>query len=151
MSTHIDHENVENMHDRDLSSAISHLGDLISKLAKDLGTLVTLQKELLKAELKESTSIIARQSVMLAIGGVLGLFALMTLTLAILFFIAMALPWAPLLNLGVAAAIVFVVYAVIGGLLVMMGIKKLNADNLKPDRSIKEIKRDSEMVKELKN
>ncbi len=49
---------------------------------------------------------------------------------------------------ALAALIVGVIFAVIGGLLLKNGLSKLDADNLAPSRTVRQVKRDGEMIRD---
>lgn len=136
---------------RDMNDVIHYLSELFSKLSSDAGNLINLQIELLKAELRESTTLVARNSVLIVAGAVVGGIAFAVITLAIIGFIAAAFPMEILMAWAVAALIVGVVYALIAGGLVFAGMKSLKSRNMAPTRSIDEIKRDKQWVKEIKN
>ncbi len=138
--------------DRDMGDVFSYLGELFSKLSSDAGNLITLQMELLKAEVRESATVMIKNSVLITLGAVVGMLSFAIITLALTGFIAAALhiqedpmAWA------VAALIVGVVYALIAGGLVFAGLKHLKGRKLAPERTIEEIKRDKEWVKEIKS
>lgn len=138
--------------DRDMSDVIHYLGELFSKLSSDAGNLINLQIELLKAELRESTTVLARNSVLIVAGAMVGAIAFAVITLAIIGFVAAVLPITEdIMAWAVAALIVGLVYSLIAGGLVLAGIKSLKSRNMKPERSIEEIKRDKEWVKEIKS
>lgn len=137
---------------REVRDVFGYLGELFSKLSTDAGNLINLQVELLKAELRESTAIMARNSVLILAGAVVGAITLAVITLAIIGFIATALPFeSDIMAWAVSALIVGVVYALIAGGLVFAGIKNFKERNMAPTRSIEEIKRDKEWVKEIKS
>jgi hypothetical protein len=137
--------------DRNIGDVFSYLGELFGKLTSDFGELFSLHVDLLKAEAKESAKVLARDSAMLIVAAVLGWFAFTAVTLALIAVIAAYLPMeSQLLAFAAGAAIVGVVYLVIAGGLAFAGIKHLQERSLAPDRTIHEIKRDKEAVKEIR-
>lgn len=144
-------ERIHLKEDRSISDVFSYLGDLFSRLTSDLGELFSLHMDLLKAEVRDTAKTLARDSAMIIAAAVLGWFAFAGITLALIAFVSHLLPIEAVhLSLGTGAAIVGVLYAVIAGALAMAGIKHLQKASLAPDRTIHEIKRDKEAVKELK-
>lgn len=136
--------------DRSLNDVFTYLGDLFSKLTGNLGELLTLHKDLLKAEVQDATKRIARDGAMLAVGAVLGVFTLSVFTLALIAVISGVLPIDNLFYaLAAGSAIVGVLYAAVAGILVMMGLKNLKKGSLTPDRTLYEVQRDKQAVKEL--
>lgn len=143
-------ERIHIKEDRSISDVFSYLGELFGRLTSDLGELFSLHMDLLKAEVRDTAKTVARDSAMLIAAAVIGWFALGGITLALIAFISHLLPIEAVhLSLATGAAIVGVLYAIIAGGLAMAGIKHLQKANLAPDRTIQEIKRDKEAVKEL--
>jgi hypothetical protein len=137
--------------DHSMKDVVAYLGELFSRLTSDLGELFSLHMDLLKAEARDSVKTLARDSALMITGAVLGLFAFWGLTLALMALIAGLLPIEnALLAFAAGTAIVGVLYAIIAGALVMAGIKHLQKRSLAPDRTIQEIKRDKEAVKEIR-
>lgn len=137
---------------RDMSDVFHYLGELFSKLSSDAGNLINLQIELLKAELRESATVVARNSILLMAGGVVGILAVAVITFAIIGFVASMLPITDnIMAWAVAALIVGVLYALVAGGLAFAGLKSFKNRNIAPERSIEEMKRDKEWVKEIKS
>jgi hypothetical protein len=116
-----------------------------------VGNLVTLRIDLLKVELRDSTKTFARDSAMMVAGAVIGLFAFGALTAALVAFMATVLPLTAGKAVAASALIVGVAYAIIAGLLVFLGIRHLKKRGVKPERSIEEIRRDKEWMKEIRH
>jgi hypothetical protein len=133
-----------------MSDSFSRLSDLIKTLSQDLGNLVTLQIELLKAETKDSAKTLARDSALLIAGAVLAYIAFCVITLAIIGFIAAALPMDLLMAVAVSSVIVGVAYALLAGGLAWAGINHLKKRGVAPERTIEEIRRDKEWVKDIR-
>jgi len=132
------------------SDTFGFLSDRISKLSTDLGNLVSLRVDLLKAEARDGAKTLARDSALVIAGGIFGMAAFAALTLSIIAFVASALNMETFMSWAVGALIVFAAYAVIAGVLVMLGIKHLQKQGIKPERSIAEVRRDKEWVREMK-
>ncbi len=95
------------------------LGDLFGDVTRDLSTLVRQEVELAKAEVRESGTRAGKGVGLLAGAGVGGFLALL--------FLSLALWWAVglLIGYGWSALVVAVVWAVIGGILAMIGRREL--------------------------
>lgn len=119
------------------------LGDLFSELARETSTLVRQEVELARAELSEQASHAARPAVSLVLGGVLAYAGL----LAVVAGIVLALEAAGL-PLWVAALLVGLVVAGVGGLLVLQARSALKRTDLTPRRTIETLKEDRAWAKE---
>jgi len=147
--THLDlHRDTDNSARR--GDTFGFLSDRISKLSHELGDLVSLRIDLLKAEASDGAKTLARDSALVIAGAVFGLFAFAALTLGFIGLIAGALTMGMYMNWAVASFIIFAAYAVIAGALVMMGIKHLQKKGIKPERSIEEVQRDKQWVQEIR-
>jgi len=135
---------------RDMGDVFNYLGGLISQLTTDVGNLVTLHIDLLKVELRDSAKTLARDSILVIAGAVVGLFAMGALTMGLIALISTFLPLQPVMAVAASAGIVMLVYAIIAGVLVMLGINHLKKRGLKPERSVEEIRRDKEWVQEIR-
>jgi hypothetical protein len=106
------------------------LGDLVGQVARDLSTLMRQELALAKAEVRQEATRTAKGAGALGGAGVAGFFVLMFLSIAL---------WAGLSNAmdpGWAGLIVAVVWAVIGGVLFVVGRGKLRQVNPKPERTV---------------
>ena len=134
----------------DQLDTFAFLSERISKLSADVGNLVSLRIDLLKAELQDGAATLARDSALIVAGAVFGLFAFGVLTFAIIGFIASALTMGAVMNWAVSAIIVFVAYSIIAGGLIFAGIQHLKKRGVAPEKSIAEVKRDKEWVREIR-
>lgn len=136
--------------DQGMGDTFSRLSELIKTLSNDVGNLMTLQIGLLKAETREGAKTLARDSALLIAGSILAYIAFCVITLALIGFIAAALPMDLLMAVAVSALIVGVLYALIAGGLAWAGINHLKKRGVAPERSIEEIRRDKEWVKDIR-
>jgi uncharacterized membrane protein YqjE len=113
------------------------LGDLFRQLAQDSATLIKQEMALARAEMQESIRSITRGAMMLAIGGGLLLIGLLALTAFLIVILGQALA-----NYWLGALIVGVLYAAIGGALVVSGKNRLQAAELKPEQTIRSLQED---------
>lgn len=117
------------------------LGELVGELTSDLSKLMRQEVELAKVELKAEASKAGKAGGMLAGAGVLGHLALVFASLTLMFALA------NVMDLAWAALIVTVLWAVVAGVLAMVGKKKLAEVNPKPERTIETLKEDARWAK----
>jgi hypothetical protein len=106
------------------------VGDLIGNVTRDLSTLMRQELALAQAELKQEASKAAKGAGALGGAGFAGYFVLLFLSLAL---------WAGLSNVmdgGWAGLIVAAVWAVIAGVLFVIGRQRLREVNPKPERTV---------------
>jgi uncharacterized membrane protein YqjE len=113
------------------------LGDLFRQLAQESTTLIKQEMALARAEMQESIQTITRGALMLAVGGGLLLIGLLALTAFLIVLLGQALA-----NYWLGALIVGLVYAVIGGVLVMNGKNRMQSAELKPEQTIRSLQED---------
>lgn len=121
--------------DRPLSEVLKSLGD-------DLGRLVRGELALLKSELQQNVARVGTGAGLLGGAGVVGLFALEFILLAIAFgLVAMGLPaWLSALILGVALGVVAAVLA-------MQGKNKVAGASVAPTETIEQVKTDAAVIR----
>lgn len=116
--------------------------DLLRELGRESQALVRGEGQLLRAEMSEKLAQAERGVASMA-GGVAVL-----LTGVILLFTAAALALSQVMAAWVAYLIVGSVAAIIGGAMVAAGKKRVEPQNLKPNRSIDEARADGRFIKE---
>lgn len=111
------------------------LGSLLGQVTQHLSTLMRLELELAKAELRESGSKAGKGAGLLGGAGIAGHFVLLFLSLALMWGLA------ELVGLGWAALIIAVIWAVVAALLAMQGKNEMKAIRGLPDTAatVKEI------------
>lgn len=114
------------------------LGELFKELAQESSTLIRQEMALAKTEMRENLRRFARDAGMLAIGGGILLVAMLVFTA----FLVAALGDMLGNEYWLGALIVGVVYALIGGVLVMRGRSGLQSDDLKPEQTIESLQAD---------
>ncbi|MCR2784411.1 MULTISPECIES: phage holin family protein [unclassified Microbacterium] len=100
-------------------AATTSLGDLLGEVSRDISTLMRQEVELAKAEIKQSASRAGKGAGLLGGAGYAALMAI--------FFLSVALWWAlgTLVGGGWSAVIVAVLWAIIAGILYVIGRRKL--------------------------
>ena len=116
-------------------------GELATEVAKDMSTLVRQEIALAKAELQEEAKTAGAAFGAFGGAGFAGYFVLVFLSLAMMWALGstMALGWAALIVAGV--------WAVVAGVLALLGRSKLKAFNPKPERTIETVQEDVQWAK----
>ncbi|MBJ3777993.1 phage holin family protein [Acuticoccus sp. 2012] len=124
--------------------------ELIAKLFRDLTDLFRKEGELVRAELSEKVTQLQVGVGKIAAGGITLLVALIVLADALVVAVAELIGTVEVSdnNTGWAALIVGGVFAAIGAFLVRSGTTDLHVDNLTPDRTAQQMRRDGELAKE---
>jgi hypothetical protein len=118
-------------------------GELLGELANNSAALVRDEIELAKQEMREKVDVLRSGAVTIAIGGLIGFVALLTLTAAVVAGLA------HVMDTALAALLVGVVLAIIGGGLAFTGIGRLKRTSLKPEQTIETLEEDKEWLKQL--
>ena len=117
------------------------IGELIGDISDDLSRLFRQELELAKAEIKQEAAKGGKAAGMLGGAGFAGYLAVVLLSLAVVFGLA------NVMDAGWAALIVAVVWAVIGGVLFVMGRNKLKTVDPVPRRTVDTLKEDAQWIK----
>lgn len=118
-------------------------GDLLGQLANNSAGLVRDEIELARQEMKEKVSTLRGGIIIAAIGSVIGLVALLTLTAAAVIWLSYQV------GTGTSALIIGGALAIIGGATVFAGIGRIKQTSLKPEQTIETLEEDKEWLKEL--
>jgi hypothetical protein len=111
------------------------VGQLLGEVSRDLSTLMRQELELAKAEVKAEAAKAGKGAGMLGGAGYAGHLTVLFLSLALWAALASAMP------AGWAALIVAVVWAVVAGVLFVLGRKQLKTVNPKPERTVETLQR----------
>ena len=106
------------------------VGSLISEVTNDLSTLMRQELDLAKAEMKEEATKTGKAAGMMGGAGFAGYMVLL--------FLSFALWWAleNVMDAGLAALIVAILWGVVGAVAFVMGKKKFSQVNPKPERTV---------------
>lgn len=116
------------------------LGDLFSDLSAQASSLVKQEIRLAKVEMSEKASRAGREVAMIAIGGVLAHAALLAAVYGSILSLSSVLPpW-------LAAFVVVIVLALVGGILISSGVQTLKKINPAPMQAINSLKEDKEWL-----
>lgn len=114
---------------------------LVKKLAMDVSTLFSEEVALAKAEMKSAVSDVRSGIISVAAGGGVLYAGLLFLLGGVMMLLTQ---W---VSLTVAAFIVGGVVTIIGAILLSTGKKKMEADSLKPDRTMDSVRKDAEFAR----
>lgn len=122
--------------DRESQSAFA----LLRRLVDELTTLIRQELSLATAEISRSMRVMLTGAASVAVGGaVLFTGCLAMLAAAVLGLATVLAPWLAALVIGAAVAI-------IGVVLVMLGIRSLDPSTLKPSRTAESLRRDKDVI-----
>ena len=118
------------------------IGDVVSDLTREVSTLFREEVALAKAEIQETVTRVIKDAAMIVVGGFVAYTGLLVLIAAAV--LALALVVAPWLS----ALIVGVVIIAIGAILLLRGINDFQNVSMAPERTVRTLKEDAEVVKE---
>ncbi|MCF3933121.1 phage holin family protein [Acuticoccus sp. M5D2P5] len=124
--------------------------ELLTKLFRDITDLFRKEGELIRSELNDKITQLQIGVGKIAAGAITILVALIVLADALVIAVAEIIGSVPASenNTGWAALIVGGVFAAIGAFLVRSGTTDLKVENITPDRTALQLRRDAEMAKE---
>jgi hypothetical protein len=120
------------------------VGELFGQLSQDLGLLVRQEAQLAKTEVQEKLTRATGNLISLAAGGLVALVGGLALTAAIILLLVDPVgldPW-------LAAALVGVLLAVVGGVMLRSALEQLKHIDPTPRRTVETIKDDIQWAKE---
>lgn len=117
------------------------LGELLSSLAGETGTLVRQEVALAQAELTQKAVSVGKNVGFLVVGGAVGYAALLAILAAVIIGLAHFLP------LWLAALIVGLVVGIVAFLLISSALKALKNTDLKPNQTVDTLKEDAKWLK----
>lgn len=126
------------------------LPELLAKLVRDIADLLRMESDLIRSEMRDKITQLQVGVGKVAAGAIVILVALIVLSDALVIAVAELLGTVERTgnNTGWAALIVGGVFAAIGSFLVRSGTTDLDVENLTPDRTAMQVRRDTEMAKE---
>jgi hypothetical protein len=111
------------------------IGKLVVDASRDISTLIKSELELVKSELKVSVKAGGISIALFALAGFLGLLAVIMLSVALAYFVAMITDW----DLAWCFLTVCGAYLVLAGLLSFVGVRKIKQVR-PPERAIEQAK-----------
>jgi uncharacterized membrane protein YqjE len=128
-----------------LSEPDKSLGELVGELTKDFGDLVGTHIALAKVEMKDEAKRASKGAGMMVGAAIGGLLALIVLSLAAAWGLDALMPRA------VAFLLVGLLWAVVAGVLALLGKKEFQELNPKPEQTVEELKEDRKWLNEQKS
>ena len=119
------------------------LQELVGDAVKDLADLARKELRLFRTEMTDNVSGMAKGAAMFVVAAVFGVASLIWLTQALVYGLELVVHSRWLSALIVGAALAFIAAA-----LVLAGKNLMSARNLAPDRTVRSLKRDSEILTE---
>lgn len=118
-------------------------GELLSQLANNSAELVRDEIELARQEMSEKVKVLRSGIVLAAVGSVIGLIALLTLTAAAVIGLA------HYIGAGTSALIIGAALAISGVAIAFAGLGQIKRTSLTPKQTIETLEEDKEWLKEL--
>jgi uncharacterized membrane protein YqjE len=126
---------------------LESLPTLFGRLGEDVMTLLDTKLTLLKVEVKEDADAYVRAGVMMSVGGIIAAIGFALVNIALAFFVATLLPYAPPINYALGFVITGVLYLIIGGIIVIGMKNRLAKRDIMPNRSVDELRKDKQWLK----
>ncbi|MEW9552198.1 phage holin family protein [Nonomuraea sp. NPDC050783] len=120
------------------------LGQLVGEIGEDISKLFRQEVELAKAELRQEAAKAGKAAGMLGGAGFAGYMTALLVTLAVMFGLG------NVMDLGWAALIVAVIWAIAGGVMFATGRNRLREVNPKPEQTIETLKEDAQWARDLR-
>jgi uncharacterized membrane protein YqjE len=128
---------------------IEGLPALFGRLSDGVTTLLDTKLSLLKVEIKEDVSGYISGAVKILIGGIIAAVGFAILNVAVALFIGSLMPETmdPAVRLALGFVITGVLYLVIGAIFVITAKNRLAKQDMVPNRSVDELRKDKEWLK----
>jgi uncharacterized membrane protein YqjE len=124
---------------------------LIGGLGENLVTLIDSKLGLLKIEIKEDIKASLRSSLLIGVGGIVTLIGFSLLNIALAFLLSALFDQLQLgqpLKYGLGFILTGLLYLVIGGFIMVRAKNRMAKQNLSPEKSLEELKKDKDWLKE---
>jgi uncharacterized membrane protein YqjE len=133
----------------EVQTDIEGLPALFGRLSDGVTTLLDTKLSLLKVELKEDVSGYISGAVKILIGGIIAAVGFAILNVAVAFFISTLLPDSldPFIRIALGFVITGALYLVIGAIFIITAKNRLAKQDIVPNRSVDELRKDKEWLK----
>lgn len=124
---------------------------LVGRLGENILTLLDTKLKLLKIEIKEDLKGYLRNSISLGLGGIILLIGFALVNIAIAFFFAALFAetqFSQPIKYAFGFMITGLIYLLVGAFVFVKGKNRLQKQNLEPERSVKELEKDKQWLKE---
>src|SRR4051812_28061260 len=128
---------------------IENLPALFGRLSDGVTTLLDTKLSLLKVEIKEDVSGYVSGAVKILIGGIIAAVGFAILNVAIALFAGFLLPNSldPFVRFALGFVLTGVLYLIIGAVFIITAKNRLAKQNMVPERSVNEFRKDKEWLK----
>ncbi|MDT5062245.1 MAG: putative Actinobacterial Holin-X, holin superfamily [Acidobacteriota bacterium] len=133
----------------EVQTDIEGLPALFGRLSDGVMTLLDTKLSLLKVEVKEDVSGYMRGAVTILIGGIIAAVGFAILNVAVALFVGSLMPerMDPAVRLALGFAITGALYLLIGGIFIITAKNRLAKQDIVPNRSVDEIRKDKQWLK----
>ena len=131
------------------TTELEQLPSLFGRLGDDVMKLLDTKLSLVKVELSEDIGAYVRSAVLIGVGGFIAAvgFALLNIALALAISAFMPMDWQQASRYAVGFVLTGILYLIIGGITIMVMKNRLARRDLVPDRSVEELRKDKEWLK----
>jgi uncharacterized membrane protein YqjE len=128
---------------------VEGLPALFGRLSDGVTTLLDTKLSLLKVEIKEDVSGYLSGAVKILIGGIIAAVGFAIVNVAVALFVGSLMPETmdPAIRLALGFVITGALYLVIGGIFIITAKNRLAKQDMVPNRSVKELRKDKEWLK----
>jgi uncharacterized membrane protein YqjE len=133
----------------EMQSDLEGLPALFGRLSDGVMTLLDTKLSLLKVEVKEDVTGYMRGAVTILIGGIIAAVGFAILNVAVALFVGSLMPerMDPAVRLALGFAITGALYLLIGGIFIIVAKNRLVKQDIVPNRSVDEIRKDKQWLK----
>ena len=128
---------------------LESLPALFGRLSDGVTTLLDTKLSLLKVEIKEDVNGYVSEAVKILIGGIIAAVGFAIVNVAVALFVGALMPdtMNPALRYALGFVITGVLYLLIGGIFIITAKNRLAKQNMVPERSVNELRKDKEWLK----
>ncbi len=133
----------------EVQTDIEGLPALFGRLSDGVTTLMDTKLSLLKVEIREDVSGYVSGAVKILIGGIIAAVGFAILNVAVALFVGSLMPETmdPFIKVALGFVITGVVYLIIGGIFIITAKNRLAKQDMVPNRSVDELRKDKEWLK----
>jgi len=127
-----------------------NLPRLFSRLGDDVMQLFDTKMSLLKVEIREEANVYARSGAMIAVGGIIAAIGFALLNVALAFGISTLFAdtaWSQPAKYAIGFVSAGILYLIVGTIIVSAMKNRLAKQNLIPDRTVEELRKDKQWLK----
>jgi uncharacterized membrane protein YqjE len=133
----------------DAQADIEGLPALFGRLSDGVTTLLDTKLSLLKVEIKEDVSVYTRNAITILIGGIIAAVGFAIVNVAVALFVGSLMPETmdPAVRLALGFVITGALYLVVGAIFIIKAKNRLAKQEIVPNRSVNELRKDKEWLK----